>query len=87
MGELKVKILAPGDKLGGQLFRPDQVQTFCMLDPIAGEAVGIVLTPYEGDQQFSDPVTIVIPVEKIETFIELIRTAQERLPKAEGGVA
>jgi hypothetical protein len=46
-----------------------------------------MLTPHDGDEQFSNPVTLVIPVEKIETYIELIRTAQQRLPKAEGGVA
>ena len=48
--------------------------------------IGIMLTPFDGDAQFSNPVTLVIPVEKIETYIELIRTAQQRLPKTEGGV-
>lgn len=87
MVEVKMNIMAPGDRIGGQLLRPDKVQTFGMIDPISGEAIGIMLTPYDGDEQFSSPVTLVIPVEKIETYIELIRTAQQRLPKAEGGVA
>jgi hypothetical protein len=87
MVDVKRNIMAPGDRIGGQLLRPDKVQTFGMIDPISGEAIGIMLTPYDGDEQFSKPVTLVIPVEKIETYIELIRTAQQRLPKAEGGVA
>ena len=86
MVEVKMNIMAPGDRIGGHLLRPDKVQTFGMIDPICGEAIGITLTPYDGDEQFSNPVTLVIPVEKIETYIELIRTAQQRLPKAEGGV-
>ena len=80
-------IVSPGDRVDGLILRPDQVQTFGMIDPIAGEAVAVMLTPYDGDVGFSKPLTVVIPVEKIETFIELIRTAQQRLPKAEGGVA
>ena len=87
MVEVKMNIMAPGDRIGGQLLRPDKVQTFGMIDPICGEAIGIMLTPYDGDEQFSNPVTLIIAVEKIETYIELIRTAQQRLPKAEGGVA
>ena len=87
MVEVKMNIMAPGDRIGGPLLRPEKVQTFGMIDPISGEAIGIMLTPYDGDEQFSKPVTLVIPVEKIETYIELIRTAQQRLPKAEGGVA
>lgn len=86
MTEVKMNLMAPGDRIVGQLLRPDKVQTFGMIDPISGEAIGIMLTPYDGDEQFSDPVTVIIPVEKIETYIELIRTAQQRLPKAEGGV-
>ena len=86
MAEVKMNIMAPGDRIGGQLLRPDKVQTFGMIDPISGEAIGIMLTPFDGDAQFSNPVTLVIPVEKIETYIELIRTAQQRLPKTEGGV-
>ena len=86
MSEVKMNIMAPGDRIGGQLLRPDKVQTFGMIDPISGEAIGIMLTPYDGDEHFSSPVTLVIPVEKIDTYIELIRTAQQRLPKAEGGV-
>jgi len=87
MVEVKMNIMAPGDRVGGQLLRPEKVQTFGMIDPISGEAIGIMLTPHDGDEQFSNPVTLVIPVEKIETFIELIRTAQQRLPKTEGGIA
>jgi hypothetical protein len=86
MTDVKIKIIVPGDRLGEQLLRPDKVQTFGMIDPIAGEAIGIMLTPYAGDAEFTKPVTLVIPVEKIDTYIDLIRTAQQRLPKAEGGV-
>jgi len=84
MVDVKRNIMAPGDRIGGQLLRPDKVQTFGMIDPISGEAIGIMLTPYDGDEQFSKPVTLVIPVEKIDTYIELIRTAQQRLPKTAG---
>jgi len=86
MVEVKMNIMAPGDRISGHLLRPDKVQTFGMIDPISGEAIGIMLTPHDGDEQFRNPVTLVIPVEKIETYIELIRAAQQRLPKAEGGV-
>ncbi len=86
MAEVKMNIMAPGDRIGGQMLRPNKVQTFGMIDPISGEAIGIMLTPHDGDEQFCNPVTVVIPVEKIEIYIELIRTAQQRLPKAEGGV-
>jgi hypothetical protein len=54
------------------------VSTVCILDPICGEAVGIVLTPYDGEE-FNNPVTLVMPTEKIDS------TAQERLPKPQGG--
>ena len=84
MAEVKMKIVAPGDRIGGQLQRPDKVQTFGMIDPMSGEAIGIMLTRHDGDEQFRNPVTVVIPVEKIETYIELIRTAQQRLPKTAG---
>ena len=69
MSEVKMNIMAPGDRIGGQLLRPDKVQTFGMIDPISGEAIGIMLTPFDGDEQFSKPVTLVIPVEKIDTYI------------------
>jgi len=80
-------IVAPGDRIDGLLLRPDKVQTFGVIDPIAGEAVAVMLTPYDGDVGFSKPLTVVIPAEKIDLFIELLRTAQERLLKAQGGAA
>lgn len=86
MADVQMKIVTPGDRLASQMLRPDKVQTFGMIDPISGEAIGIMLVPFEGDAEFSEPVTLVIPVEKIDTYIELIRTAQQRLPKTEGGV-
>jgi|HubBroStandDraft_1064217.scaffolds.fasta_scaffold2208090_1 hypothetical protein len=86
MVDVKMKILEPGDRVSEQLLRPDKVQTFGMIDPIAGEAIGIMMTPYADDAEFTKPVTLVIPVEKIDAYIDLIRTAQQRLPKAEGGV-
>lgn len=78
MAEVKMKIMLPGDKISGQFIRPNEVSTVCILDPICGEAVGIVLTPYDGEE-FNNPVTLVMPTEKIDS------TAQERLPKPQGG--
>ena len=80
-------IVSPGDRVDGLILRPEQVQTFGMIDPIAGEAVAVMLTPHDGDVGFSKPLTVVIPVEKIGLFIDLIRAAEARLPKPQGGVA
>ena len=87
MADVQMKIMLPGDVFENELLRPDKVHTVGMIDPIAGEAIGITLVPYEGDPGFSKPLTVVIPVEKIDVYIDLIRAAQQRLQQAQSGVA
>ena len=80
--------ISPGDKLEGPFLRPDKIRTLGVIDPLSGdEAIAVILAPQAGDLHFEKPVTLLVPLQKIEFFIKLIRTAQALLPNTDGGKA
>ena len=80
--------ISPGDRVEGPFLRPDKVRTFGVIDPVSGDpAIAVILAPHDGDPDFQKPVTVLVPLGKLEFFIKLIRTAQALLPKSDGGSA
>ena len=69
----------PGDPIEGPILRPDRVWVHGAVDWLSGgHAIAMRLMPAEGDH-YKEPVVILIPVERIEILIGLIRGAQALL--------
>ena len=66
----------PGDDIEGPIMRPDHVWVHGAVDwQNGGLAIAMRLTPTPGDD-YKEPVVVLIPVERVEVFIGLIRAAQ-----------
>jgi hypothetical protein len=87
--EVKIsKDVRPGDKLDGPFLRPAQFLAIAMIDhQTAGQAIAITAIPAAGDTAFTQPVTFVVQISDLDTFIEILRTAQRLLPNFDGGSA
>ena len=80
--------IGPGDKVEGLFLRPDKIRTLGVVDPVSGDhSIGIIITPHAGDPEFPEPVTLLLPFEKLEYFVKLLRTAEALASKADGGSA
>lgn len=78
----------PGDDIEGPIMRPDHVWVHGAVDWLTGGlAIAMRLTPPPGDD-YKEPVIVLIPVERAEVFIGLIRMAQALLKSStpEGSV-
>ena len=89
MLEVKIcKEVRPGDKLDGPFLRPAQFKAIAMIDHgTAGQAIAIEAIHAAGDPVFTKPVTFVVQISDLDTFIEILRTAQRLLPNFDGGAA
>ena len=80
--------ISPGDKVEGPFLRPDKIRTLGVIDPVSGDqAIAVIMAPHSGDLKFPKPVTLLIPLEKLELYIKLIRTAQALQARTGGGSA
>lgn len=89
MDEVQItNTISPGDRVEGPFLRPDKIRTLGLIDPISGDqTIGIIITPHAGDPDFTMPVTLLVPLEKLELYIKLIRTAQALQAKTGVGSA
>jgi len=89
MLEVKIsKDVRPGDKLDGPFLRPAQFKAIAMVDhQTGGQAIAIEAIPAAGDTAFTKPVIFVVQISDLDTFIEILRTAQRLLPNFDGGSA
>jgi hypothetical protein len=69
----------PGDDIEGPILRPEHVWVHGAIDWLSGgQAIAMRLAPPPGDD-YKEPVVVLIPVERVEVFIGLIRMAQALL--------
>lgn len=69
----------PGDDIEGPVMRPDHVWVYGAVDWQTGNhAIVMRLMPRPGDD-YNEPVVLLIPVERVDAVIGLIRMAQALL--------
>lgn len=80
--------VSQGDKLEGPFLRPAQFQAIAIIDhEMAGQAIAIKAIPPDGDVAFTKPVIFLVQISDLDSFVEIVRTAQRLLPNFEGSRA
>ncbi len=82
------KDVSQGDKLEGPFLRPALFQAIAIVDhEMGGQAIAIKAIPASGDVAFAEPVMFLVQISDLDSFVEIVRTAQRLLPNFEGSRA
>jgi hypothetical protein len=89
MAEVKISDdVRLGDKLDGPFLRPAKIQAIAIVDHEAGgQAIAIKATPAADDAAFTKPIVFLVQISDLDTFVEILRTAERLLPNFDGGTA
>jgi hypothetical protein len=86
MADDEVKIVSsgiqPGQELPGTMLRPEIFEAIGAIDGVTGgDVVALVMKPGGALPNFDEPMTILIPVDRIDLLINMLRVGKGLIPK------
>jgi len=74
------KLHCPGEVINGKVLRPAQFLTLAVADvPTGVDAVAIKVIPMDGDENFKEPIYVMIPLERVQVLIHLLQVGEDLL--------
>jgi hypothetical protein len=71
-----------GEDLPAPVLRPGNIFTGCAIDMKTGNAcMALILQPGGAGSNIDKPMTVLVPLERVDTVIKMLRASQAMTPK------